>query len=207
MKFAPQQKNSGVNIIIVVLLIFGAIVYAVPPLAEANGISVIHLPFDVLVFAVIIAAVFIIVRYKMTSFEYIIRPRSSVSTEIGMEEAFVSAVDLSRMPRDRLDLVVNKIQGTRANMECVLSLGDLAAVEKVSLRGKNPDSLPTKNDIREKYAADGFVFYDYTVTLGLERALELVFVDGNRYAGVIIEADDEMSEFFLGRDRFHHKTL
>lgn len=196
MKYVPQQKNTRVNMIIAAILVAGAIVYAVPPIAKANGISVINLPFDVLVFALIIAAVFIIVRYKMTAFEYSIRPRSSIESEIGAEEVFVSSADLTRFPKDRLDFVVNKTQGTRENMECVMSLGDLVSADEISLRGKNPDSLPTKDDIRKKYAADGFVFYDYTVTLGLECALELVFVDGNRYAGVIIEADDEMKEYF-----------
>lgn len=197
MKYIPSQKNTRVTMIIAAILIFGGIVYAVPYAAKANGIGVITIPFELIAFASIVAAVFIIVRFKMTSFEYIIRPRSSVATEIGTEEAFVSAVDLTRMPCERLDFVVNKIQGTRANMECVMSIDDIVSAEEIVLHGKNPNSLPTKEDVRRKYAKDGFVFYDYTVTLGLETALELVFVDGNRYAGVIIEPDDEMREYFL----------
>ena len=55
----------------------------------------------------------------------------------------------------------------------------------------------TKSAIREKYQADGYVSYDYTVTLGVTDVLALVFIDGNRYAGIFIEPDETMRAYFM----------
>ena len=198
MRCIPEQKNKRVGLIIAALLILGGISYAIPVSVRANGGSIIAMPFDVVTFASVIAAVFVLIRYKMTSFEYSVRLRSDVPTEFGMETALAGAADISSVRPEFLDFVVSKSQGSRpGNMECVLSMGDLVLAAEISRSGRNPRSLPKKDDVRRKYADGGFVFYDYTMTLGLEEALELVFVDGNRYVGVIIEPDDLMKDYFM----------
>jgi hypothetical protein len=112
-----------------------------------------------------------------------------------METAFagnVGGINSTHLPPDMLDFVVIRSQGSRAGAaECVLSLADLAAVIPVQ------KIRTDKKSIREKYQADGYVYYDYTVTLGLDDALALVFVDGNRYAGIFIEPDEAMRTYFL----------
>ena len=54
----------------------------------------------------------------------------------------------------------------------------------------------TKAMLRDHYAADGYVYYDYTVTPRPDDALGLVFIDGNRYVGVVIEPDEAMRAYF-----------
>ena len=49
--------------------------------------------------------------------------------------------------------------------------------------------------LRDHYAAEGYVYYDYTVTPRPDDALGLVFIDGNRYVGVVIEPDEVMRAF------------
>ena len=92
-----------------------------------------------------------------------------------------------------LDFVVNRSQGSRAGaLECVLPLSDLVAVIPMT-----KENGVTKSAIREKYQADGYVYYDYTVTLGVTDVLALVFIDGNRYAGIFIEPDEAMRSYFM----------
>lgn len=194
MRCSPSQKNPRVTAVIAVLLVFGGISYAIPIVCTANGIAVGGAIFQLLTVISVVAAVFLVVRYQMTHFVYLIRPRSDIS-ENGMETAYAGAASplgVTHLPPDMLDFVVIRSQGSRAGAaECVLSLADLAAVIPVSKDGA------TKKSIRERYQADGYVYYDYTVTLGVTDVLALVFVDGNRYAGIFIEPDEAMRAYFL----------
>lgn len=193
MRCTPTQKNPRVSWIFAALLIVGGIAYGIPVVCGARGIAVMPIPFTFTAFLCVIAAVFVLVRYRMVTMVYLIRPRSDLD-ENGMEAVFAGESDVTRMRPEYLDFVVIKGQGSRPGaMECMLSLGDLASVYRVTKTGEN--GTMTRQAVREKYLADGFVFYDYTVTLGLSEALELVFVDGNRYCGVIIEADEPMTRY------------
>ncbi|MBP3293729.1 MAG: hypothetical protein J6N32_08245, partial [Clostridia bacterium] len=161
----------------------------------ANGIAIGGAVFQLVTVAAVVAAVFLAVRYQMTHFVYLIRPRSDID-EIGMETALagnIGTLNAAHLPADMLDFVVIRSQGNRAGAaECVLSIADLAAVIPVEKIGTD------KKRIRERYQADGYVYYDYTVTLGLDNALALVFIDGNRYAGIFIEPDEAMRAYFMG---------
>lgn len=194
MRCSPVQKNPRVWRIIAALLVFGGISYAVPILCNVNGIAIGGAIFQFLTVFAVVAAVFMMVRYQMTGFVYLIRPRSDVSDN-DLELAYAgveSAAGDLHLPADMLDFVVIKSQGNRDGAaECVLSLADLVAVIPLKKDGAS------KKSIREKYIADGYVSYDYTVTLGLDNALALVFVDGNRYAGIFIEPDEAMRAYFL----------
>lgn len=194
MRCSPSQKNPRVAVIIAALLIFGGIAYAIPIFCNANGIAIGGAVFQLVTVAAVVAAVFLAVRYQMTHFVYLVRPRSDIS-ENGMETAFagnIGTLNAAHLPADMLDFVVIRSQGNRAGAaECVLSIADLAAVIPVEKIGTD------KKRIRERYQADGYVYYDYTVTLGLDNALALVFIDGNRYAGIFIEPDEAMRSYFL----------
>ena len=194
MRYSPSQKNPRVTAIIAALLGFGGIAYGVPIVCNANGIAVGGAVFQFATVAAVVAAVFIAVRYQMTHFVYLIRPRSDLS-ENGMETAFAGAAgtgNSTHLPPEMLDFVVIRSQGSRAGaMECVLSLDDLAAVIPV-------DKMRTgKKAIRSNYQADGYVYYDYTVTLGVTDVLALIFIDGSRYAGIFIEPDEAMRAYLL----------
>lgn len=195
MRCSPSQKNPRVAVMIAALLIFGGIAYAIPIFCNANGIAIGGAVFQLVTVAAVVAAVFLAVRYQMTHFVYLIRPRSDID-ENGMETALagnIGTLNAAHLPADMLDFVVIRSQGNRAGAaECVLSIADLAAVIPVEKIGTD------KKRIRERYQADGYVYYDYTVTLGLDNALALVFIDGNRYAGIFIEPDEAMRAYFMG---------
>lgn len=198
MRCSPTQKNSRVWAIVAALLIFGGITYAVPIYCNANDIKIGGALFQFITVISIVAAVFVVVRYQMTHFVYIIRPRSDISdtSDDNFAPAYESVrteMSISHLPPDMLDFVVNRSQGSRAGgAECVLSLSDLVAVFPPS---KN--SREVKNAVRKRYGADGYVYYDYTVTLGGAEVMPLVFIDGNRYIGVLIEPDSGMRDYFL----------
>ena len=150
--------------------------------------------FSLLTLMSVAAALFILIRFRMTGFVYLITPRSDIPADPMMESAFAGTPDITRVRPELLDLVVMKYQGSRPPAtECVLSLGDLAAVIPVTRQGTT--TIRTVRDqYRQRSAAD-FVFYDYTLTFRWEEALELIFVDGQRYVGVILEADEAMRRY------------
>ena len=196
MRCVPEQKNArGVRMIIAALLLGGGILYAVPHAAQAAGIRVISWLFDLLTIGCIVGAVFLLVRYQMTSFQYIIRTKREAE-DSGLVTAYAENVRLNvvDLPPEMLDFVVIRSQGARPGaMECVLGLEQLTAA--VPLRRNRKDGV-TKTMLRDHYAAEGYVYYDYTVTLRPDDALGLVFVDGNRYVGVVIEPDEVMRAYF-----------
>lgn len=191
MRCVPIQRNKGVYLIFAALLLVGGISYAVPAVCSAHGIKVLEFPFSIITLFSLVAAVFVLVRYCMTGFVYIIRMRSEIE-ENGMEASPVGGGDIRLVRREYLDFVVTKSQGIRpGTMECVMSLGDLKEVVVLE------KGVSEKKDVRARYAEYGFVFYDYTLTLGNKDALELVFEDGSRYVGIIIEPDEKMKEYLL----------
>lgn len=205
MQYSPVQKNAHlVNTIIAVSLIFGGISYALPIVFKAKGVTA-YMPwvFSLLTLAAVVSALYFIVRYKMTGFVYIIRPRSDIDTDPSLETAFAGNTNVNRLPKDWVDFVVMKSQGSRMPVtECVLSFGDL--VEIVSISGDKKNGT-RHADVAKKYrerAVSDFVFYDYTYTFRWESALELVFIDGQRYVGIIIEADDEFEAVLRSMGRF-----
>ncbi len=200
MKFSPTQNNPRVAHIFAALLIFGGITYAIPIVCDANGVNVAPLPFTVLTLVSVVAAIFIMIKYRMTSYTYVVRLKDDVSSgvEAGLEAEYTSGLDIRRVSPELLDFCVYKASGSRlAAMECLLSLSDLVYAAEVYKKGG--DGRETRADVREKYGKfEKFTLYDYTLTMGLDPALELVFVDGNSYIGIIIEPDDLMREYLLG---------
>ena len=205
MQYSPVQKNNRlVNTIIAVSLIFGGISYALPIVFKAKGVTT-YMPwmFSLLTLASAAAALYFTVRYKMTGFVYIIRPRSDIDTDPSLETAFAGSMNISRLPKDWVDFVVMKSQGSRMPVtECVLSFGDLVEIVPIS---RNEKSGTCHADVAKKYrerAVSDFVFYDYTYTFRWESALELVFIDGQRYVGIIIEADEEFEAVLRSMGKF-----
>ncbi len=198
MHCSPEQKNPRIWAIVAALLVLGGITYSVPIFCEARGIAIGGALFQFITVIAVVAAVFTVVRYKMTHFTYSIHPRSAgagaaPSGEVGVYAGASSAPGISHMPPETLDFTVDRSQGSRAGAtECVLSLADLVAVYPLER-----NNGATKSALRERYREDGYVYYDYTVTLGLTDLLALVFIDGNRYVGIFIEPDDVMRDYLL----------
>ncbi len=203
MQHKPEQQNKGVNYIFAAILVFGAITYAIPVIFASNGAKISAFPFTAMTLMAIVAAVFLMIRYRMTQYTYVIRLREDDTNgeEYGLERAHYG-IKITDLNPQMLDFCVYRAQGTRlSSMECLFSLDDLVDAKLVSMRTKSKNAgknLPTREEIRKKYAErGGILVYDYTLTLGLDEALELVFVDGNRYAGIIIEADEIMQGYLL----------
>lgn len=196
MTYSPNQKNTRVRWIVAALLAAAAVSYAVPIARSAMGMGDggAILQFAAVLF--IIAAVFVTIRYVMTHFTYIIRPRSDIP-ENGAIAEFADGIDVTALDPALLDFVVIKAQGSRPGaMECVLPLDEL--IGTVMLDDKN-----TKQSVcdawRKKAGTAEFVFYDYTITPGdasLSDKLALLFLDGKKYVCLFIEPDDRMKSYF-----------
>lgn len=198
MRYIPEQKKLRlVNMIMAALLVFGGVCYAIPVVCNAQGITV-PMPwlFTLLTLVSVVSAVFFLIRYRMTSFTYLIRMRSDLPAD-EMETVSAYGADVTNVRPEWLDFVVLKAQGNKPGvMECVMSLDDLVAVIPVSR--KSEDGKMTIKTVRDKYRKgdpSAFIFYDYTLSFQLDEALELIFVDGNRYVGVILEVDGEMKNY------------
>ena len=194
MNFTPTAKNSRlVNSIIVLSLIFGAITYTVPAICQEYGVTVMPWLFGLLTIASVVTALYFFVRYKMTGFIYMICPRSDIDIDPNFQSASFGGGDVTRMSPKWLDFVVMKSQGSRTPIkECVMSFEDL--VEVMPIARKKTDGA-THDDVAKKYrerSVADFAFYDYTLTYRWEKAVELIFVDGQRYVGIIVEGDEEL---------------
>lgn len=199
MHYTPQQQNKTVSAIVISLIVFGIGVYLLPNVAHVRALFC-----QLVALVSLIAAVFLLVRYKTTSFTYSIRPRSRL-TDDDRETAFAGELmPITHIQPKYLDFVVSKQEGRRGpSMECVLGLDSL--VLALELRASAPDSKPEElrfrrvgeavSFVREKYGAVSL--YDYTVTLGLDQSLLLLFRDGERYAAIRVEPNAEMHDFLV----------
>ncbi len=196
MRCVPEQKNArAVKRIIAALFVAGGILYAVPIVSRTLGVRVFSWIFTALTIVCLVSAVFLAVRYLMTGFQYLIRTKRE-SEDSGLVTAYAAGARLNAedLPPEMLDFVVIRSQGARPGAtECVLGLEQLTAVHRI--RRKRADGM-TKRALRDRYAAEGFIFYDYTLTFLWDSALALVFLDGNRYVGVIFEPDEAMRAYF-----------
>ncbi len=192
MNYTPEQKNKYVTAIVVTLIVGGIGVYMVP-----NFVPVRAVIFQLLSLICLVAAVFVLVRYKTTAFTYIIRPRSLMHEDVDAEAALAGGVlDVTRVEPRYLDFVVSKKQGSRApNMECVLGLDSLIAAWDISAEAKCKKCADAMEQARGQYGkAD---LYDYTVTLGLDKSLLLLFRDGEKVAAIRIEPDTELRDYLV----------
>lgn len=193
MNHIPQQKNKYVVAIVVTLIAVGIVVYMTPAVLDVRALF-----FQCVSMICLIAAVFILIRYKTTSFIYTVRPRSLMHEDIDAETVLANgSLAIDRINPKYLDFVVSKKQGSRdANMECVLGLDSLRVAEEISPKAEHRKTADAVAAFRAKYGTVDL--YDYTVTLGLENSLLLLFRDGPNYVAVRIEPDDAMREYLVG---------
>lgn len=199
MRCIPKQKNRKIGLIVISFIITGALLYMIPLVCDVYGIKVTPWIFQFAALALIVIGIYVMMRYKLTEFVYEIRLKTKVVENSDMMPVYASEmkVDVVQISPEHLDFAVMRAQGTRIKaMECLLCLKDLVRV--IPLSHNRQDGRETKQSVRKKYEPDGFVFYDYTVTPMTDDALELIFIEGNRYVGVIIEPDEPMREYFIG---------
>ena len=150
MRCVPEQKNArAVGMIIAALLLGGGILYAVPHAAQAAGIRVISWLFDLLTIGCVVAAVFLLVRYRMTGFQYVVRTKAEAE-DSGLLTACAAGAELNveKLPPEMLDFVVFRSQGARPGvMECMLGVEQLTAVVPLK-RKKTPGRVTSPTTIR-----------------------------------------------------------
>ncbi len=185
MRFSPTQKHGALlNTVCISVFALGVLSYAFPAFMSALDKPVPPIYFTGFAVMCFITFLFLVLRYRMTVFEYVIKRRTDDSP-LGVQTVHV---DSGTSP---LDFVVYKAIGARAGaMECVLSLGDL--VEAIPLR-KGGES---KSSVMKKYSSGKFSYYDYTLTFLSTDTLELIFEDGAGYVGIIIEDGNNIAEYF-----------
>ncbi|MBE6599226.1 MAG: hypothetical protein E7638_07280 [Ruminococcaceae bacterium] len=193
MNYTPKQQNKYVTAIVVTLIVVGIGVYMLPAFLPIRAIFC-----QAAAMICLVAAVFILVRYKTTAFIYAVRPRSLMQDDIDAEAALAGGhLSVWHMEPRYLDFVVSKKQGSRApGMECVLGLDCLTAAWDISPEGKFKKPGDASSKAREMYGE--VAFYDYTVTLGLARSLLLLFRDGDKYAAIRIEPDGDLRNYLVG---------
>lgn len=193
MNYTPHQQNKYVTAIVVTLIAAGIGIYMLPTFLEIRAIFC-----QVIALICLVAAVFLLVRYKTTSFIYTVRPRSLMHEDNDAEAALAGGyLAIDRINPKYLDFVVSKKQGSRdANMECVLGLDCLNLAMEISPNGKYKKCGEAVSKARELYGTVDL--YDYTVTLGLEKSLLLIFRDGEKYAAIRIEPDAAMGSYLIG---------
>lgn len=187
MRFSPTQKHGALlNTVCVSVFTVGVLSYLFPAFMSALDKPVPPIYFTGFAVMCFITFLFLIMRYRMTVFEYVIKRRTDDSA-YGVQTVPVDCGDSS----SAFDFVVYKAIGARAGaMECVLSLGDF--VEAISLK-KGGES---KSSVMKKYEKGKFSYYDYTLTFLPQDTLELIFEDGAGYVGVIIEDGNNIAEYF-----------
>ena len=195
MNHTPQQQNKYVTAIVVSLIVFGLGVYMLP-----NVVRVRPLFCQLTALVTVIAAVFLLTRYKTTSFTYSIRPRSKMHEDTDMEAALAGGyIPVTKLQPKYLDFTVSKKQGSRdPAMECVMGLDSL--VSAIDICASKPDARFRKCSDAISYAREKYgtvTLYDYTVTLGVDRSLLLLFREGETVAAIRIEPSSEMRDYLV----------
>ena len=184
MRFVPTQKH-GPRLVAacVLLLLIGTAAYSAPIVFASLGKSVPPFPFTCVAVMCFIALIFLFLRYRATVFEYVICPRDDGYVPADAEFAYEDGTPL--------DFVVYKSIGARQGaMECRLSVSDFREAVPLKKGGR------TKRDVLKAFADEGFTYYDYTLTFLPEETIELVFADGQKYVGIIIEDNNEIADYF-----------
>ncbi len=190
MNYTPKQENKYVTAIVVTLIVCGLGVYLLPNFLPIRAVFC-----QIFALITLVAAVFLLVRYKTTSFIYTVRPRSLMQDDVDAEAALAGGqISPERIESRYLDFVVSKKQGSRApNMECVLGLDTLISAWDITPDGEYKKVAAAMEKLRGKYGT--VELYDYTVTLGLDRSLLLLFRDGQKHAAIRIEPNEELRSY------------
>lgn len=190
MRFSPTQKHGALlNTVCISVFTLGVLSYLFPAFMSALGKPVPPIYFTGFAVMCFITFLFLILRYRMTVFEYVIKRRGDDSA-YGAETVLTGECSSAS-----LDFVVYKSVGARPGaMECVLSVDDLFDVIPLRIDGKDGVS---KSSVRKQYASHKFSYYDYTITFRPKNDfIELIFEDGDGYVGIIIEDGNNIAEYF-----------
>lgn len=184
MRYTPKRSNHIADAVFTVCFASAVILYAASA-AVALYKSVIQ--FSALIFFT--AGLYILIRYKLVDYTYIIRARN-------IDETGYSGIA-------DFDFVAEKVQGNRTNAECRLSMDDLIEIKKLPQKGGK------KREAVKKYKHH-LKLYHYTVTMYPPNPYLMVFYDnsepsGESRVGVIFEPDEKMADYITDICRILNK--
>ena len=189
MQWRPTQKNVSS---LVVLMVLTSLLAAVGYIA-GNRVDRFAWLFQLLCIGGIAAMLYLLIRYHMTWFVYSIRTKSDKTVPgIGAVLSEDLPMHITHLPKDMLDFAVVKGQGRRGGvLECLLGLEQF--VRAIPITEKTADGGMPLKEARKQYP--DMALYDYTITLFRKEALLLVFLDGEKYTGILIEPGEDMQYY------------
>ena len=134
MIFEPKQKNKVPEVTVLALFLCAGIAYAFSAVEAISGRGILQL----LAVALFVAMVFIAVRYKFTSFRYVVRKAAVQKKSLHHDdedgdseselayEGFDNSIPVTSLPPSALELVIERRQGSgKWGTECVLKLSEI----------------------------------------------------------------------------------
>ena len=189
MQWRPTQKNFSS---LVVLMVLTGLIAAVGYIA-GNVVDRFSWLFQLICIGGIVAMLYLLVRYHMTWFVYSIRTKSDTTVPgIGTVLTEEYPMHISHLPTEMLDFAVVRGEGRKNGvLECLMGLDQL--VDAIPITEKSNGQGSDIKDVRRQYT--DLALYDYTLTLFRKEALLLVFRDGQKHTGVLIEAGEDMQYY------------
>lgn len=191
MQWRPTQKNFSA---LVVLTILTGLVAAVGYIA-GNMVDRFAWLFQLICIGGIVVMLYLLVRYHMTWFVYSIRTKSDTTVPgIGAVLTQDYPMHITHLPMDMLDFAVVRGQGRKNGvLECLMGLEQLE--DAVVIAEKADGTGTNLKEVRKQYP--DLALYDYTLTFFRKEALLLLFRDGQKHTGILIEPGEDMQYYLL----------
>ena len=190
MEYTPKPKNRIVLFMAACFFVCGIIMVASAQIISSQkGVMMI---LGVVFFT---GCIYVTVRYRMTSFTYVVNERSRLG-EDGSKKAVEGGYNgIKSLDPCKLDFIVLKKQGNRQYTVNMTSLGKLYQCESLPARGKM-----RRNVIKEAGKMD---LYKYLVQPYAPDQYLLVFKSSNETIGYDVELDEEMFGYLSAVARYN----
>ena len=189
MKYTPNRSGHIADAVVFVCIASAVVMFLANRIQASSGALL-----QLLSVVFLTAGLYVLIRYKLMGFQYIIRVRNA-------EENGYSAIT-------DYDFVVERVQGSRISAECRLSLGDLIEVSALPVKGGRG------REAIKKYGKSLRMYY-YTVNMMPPEPYLLAFRDHSGASedtviGILFEPDKKMAEYLKNAvtqvDSMNHRT-
>ena len=187
MQFIPAEKNRGALTAVLVFLAAAAVLSLAAVIFMPDtgvGTRIARAALSAAAWISGLLFVILVSRYRLTSFRYVIRSEYLPDEDDGLIQAAVPSGEGA--PGNRFGFVVYKRTGSRhERKDCDMSISDLEEIRDL----KAGDGKRRKAD----GAYGKMKRYNYTVSLMPDRVLSLIFRDGEAFAEIITEYDEDLA--------------
>ncbi|MBE6714306.1 MAG: hypothetical protein E7575_03335 [Ruminococcaceae bacterium] len=203
MNYIPKQKNKAADVTILALFLCATVAVGFSAIEMIPGKGILQ---SVGLF-IFVAMIYVLVRYKFTTFEYQIRiaakPKKSLHNEDSEEETVkeggeVKGLPITAMPPEALELCINRKQGRRNEyFECIVRLSEIESCQRL------PNDKKEKKEALKKIGK--MPTYKYLVNMvGADQLLLTAKVLGKRVI-IIIEAEGKFADYLCAVARFNNE--